>query len=74
MKHLGEHLWTRRTARYQTDSHLVNATEMGEYEGTVGVQRFVVLLRHCHVRSRRAAWGCVGKIRASYLAFVIRAL
>ena len=46
-------------------------------EGTrvlVSIGLFVVLLRHCHGRSPSSGWGGVGKIRASYLAFVIRAL
>jgi len=47
------------------------AKKPGEYEGTVRIWHFVVPLRHCHRRSSRAVWGCVGKIRASHFSVAV---
>jgi hypothetical protein len=38
----------------------------GKYEGTVLEFVFVVPFCHCPGRSRKAGWGCVGKVRASH--------
>ena len=52
-------------------SSLVVARKWGKYQSTVMNPRFVVLLRHCHQGRGRAVWGCVGKIRASYLSSAV---
>lgn len=59
-------------ARRAGQSHSVfGGQETGEYDSTVREGHFVVLFRHCYRENRQAVWGCVGKIRASYLSSVV---
>src|SRR5205085_10368572 len=55
-------------------STLVRLPKTREYGGTVLIWHFVVPFHHCPWRTPRAVWGCVGKVRASYLGSAVCAL
>jgi hypothetical protein len=50
------------------------ANNIGGYPGTIMECIFVVPFSHCFGRSMQAAWGCVGKVRASHLRSVVLSL
>jgi len=48
--------------------------QKGKYRGTVLERRFMVPSIHCAWRVQKSTLGCVGKVRASHLYFVVLSL